>query len=134
MFSNRNWMRVALFLNLFGSVMLFLSFQATSSNIKIVHTKDGRTALCVEGRGLIVSDPFQNGVAIGTSCPDWKQARPAAVVNVEKPFLVTIGFILLTLGFFLQFMSIPSVRTISQIRKELKAATLEDRLRKKKSK
>jgi len=30
-------------------------------------------------------------------CPDWENARPAAVVNIEHPPFITLGFILTTL-------------------------------------
>ena len=120
MFANRAWMRVALFLNLLGTVMLFLSFQATSSNLKLVTTKDGRTALCVENHALAVSLP-NGGIALGMAvCPDWENARPAAVVNVEHPAFVSWGFAFTTLGFLIQFLSFPSPKTTAQLRKELK--------------
>ncbi|MDQ2947815.1 MAG: hypothetical protein M3Y27_18090 [Acidobacteriota bacterium] len=108
MFATRGWQKLALAMNLSGTILLFFSFQATSSNVKIVTTEDGaRTALCVEGRGLIVSEPG-GGFGFGTSkCPEWERARPAAVVNIEKPFLVTIGFILIAVGFFVQYLSAP---------------------------
>lgn len=54
MFASRGWMRFALLLNLLGTVLLFLSFQATSSNLKIVRTADGRTALCIDQQALLV--------------------------------------------------------------------------------
>jgi hypothetical protein len=101
-------------------VLLFLSFQATSSNIKIVSTGDKRTALCVNGRGLFVIHE-DGGMDMGTACPEWENARPAAVVNVEKPFWVTLGFIIISLGFLLQYLAVPDPRTIEQLRTELKA-------------
>ena len=61
------------------------------------------------------------GLILGASrCPDWQNARPAAVVNIENPFLVTLGFILLLLGFAIQYFSIPNSETVEQLRKELK--------------
>ena len=120
MFASRGWMRFALILNLVGTVMLFVSFQATSSNLKIVHTSDGRTALCIDKHALMIDIP-PNGLMLGAStCPEWQNARPAAIVNIELPILVTFGFILTTAGFLLQFLSLPSVKTTAQLRKELK--------------
>jgi hypothetical protein len=119
-FATRGWMRFALLLNLFGTVLLFLSFQATSSNFRLITTSQGDSALCVDQRALIISYAVR-GMSIGTmDCPDWQNARPAAVVNVERPSFVTLGFICTTLGFLLQFLSIPTAKTIHDIRKELK--------------
>jgi len=113
-------MRFALTLNLLGTVMLFLSFQATSSNLRLVTASDGSTALCIENRTLAISLPG-GGVGIGRNiCPDWDKAHPVAVVTIERPVLVTSGFLLATLGFLLQFLSFPSPKTTAQLRKELK--------------
>jgi hypothetical protein len=128
---SRKWQKVGLAANLAGAVLLWLSFQATSSNLKIVTTTDHRTALCAAGRALIVDDPLHGGTAFGVArCPEWENARPAAVVNVELPFLVTLGFILLLLGFAVQYFSIPNPETIEHLREELK---LLRKLRKKQS-
>ena len=129
MFGSRRWQKLGAALNLAGAVLLWLSFQATSSNLKIVTTIDHRTALCSGGRALIVDDPIHHGTSFGLSrCPEWENARPAAVVNVELPFLVTLGFILLLLGFLVQYFSIPDPGTVEQLRQELK---LQRKLRKK---
>jgi hypothetical protein len=114
-------------LNLAGSVLLFLSFQATSSNVKIVTTKDGRTALCVDGRGLIESGARGFGVGM-SKCPDWENAKPAAVVNIEYPFMVTLGFSLTLAGFLIQYLSVPDPRTIDALRAEI--TTLKKRRKK----
>lgn len=126
MFSNRKWMRIALFSNLLGTVLLFISFQATASKVKIISTPDGKTAMCLDQTGIFVG--MGHEFTIGTGCPDWENARPIAVVIVERPTLITFGFALLSLGFLLQVLSIPSPRTIAQIRAELKAAKLEQKL------
>lgn len=128
MFSNRKWTRIALVMNLIGWVCLFLSFQATSSNFKLVTAPDGRSALCVNGSALLVSLP-NGGTGIGyKECPDWEHARPAAVVNIEMPSLVTAGFFFITAGFLLQFLAIPSTRTIAQMRQELKKAQMQSKM------
>jgi hypothetical protein len=75
---------------------------------------------------MIMSDP-RGGTGIGTVCPTWADARPAAVVNVEIPFLVFLGWVCMTAGFLLQLISVPSAKTISEIRAELKKAQLEQR-------
>jgi hypothetical protein len=121
-------MRCALILELLGTVMLFLAFQATSSNVKIITTLDQKTSICINDFALFNSEgaPPGGGV-IGGACPQWPGARSVAVVNFEKPYLVTIGFCVLTLGFLIQFLAIPSPKTISQIRKELKEAQLREK-------
>jgi len=48
----------------------------------------------------------------------------------KLPFLVTLGFILLLLGFAVQYFSIPNPETIEHLREELK---LLRKLRKKQS-
>jgi hypothetical protein len=71
------------------------------------------------------------GWAVGSQkCPDWEHARPAAVVNIEIPWLVTVGFILLAIGFLLQFLSVPSPKTIAQMRRDLKQAVTEEKIAK----
>jgi len=127
-------MRLALILNLVGTVTLFLSFQATSSNFRLITTKDGKSALCVDQRAMLIALPG-GGWTIGSQqCPDWENARPAAVVNIEKPGFVTLGFILTTLGFLLQFLSFPSPKSAAQMRIELKAAERAERKAEKKEK
>jgi len=121
-FASRGWMRFALLCNFLGAVLLFLSFQATSSNFKLITTSDGRSALCVNNRALLTSHPG-GAFSLGSStCPEWEHARPAAVVNVERPAFVTMGFILTLIGFILQFLAFPSSKSVAQMREELKAA------------
>lgn len=128
MFASRGWMRFALLLNLVGTVMLFLSFQATSSKIKIISTPDGNTALCVSGWAIFVAN--EKYATFSSPCPEWQNARSVAVVNIEKPILVTVGFSILTMGFLLQFLSIPSPKTVAQMRKDLKDVERAEKLRK----
>ena len=128
MFSNRKWQQFALILNLAGTALLFYSFQATSSNFRIVTVKSQsvlggaeKSALCVYGASMITmsaNGPWSIG---GGACPDWEHARAAAVVNIEHPMFEGLGFIALLAGFLLQYLSVPQPRTIAQIRAELKA-------------
>jgi hypothetical protein len=122
-FASRAWARFALLCNLAGTVLLFLSFQATSSSFKLIRTNDGRSALCVYGMAFIEADS-SGAFNFGGSqpCPEWERSKSVAVVNIEHPVFVTLGFVLTTLGFLLQFLSIPSPKTIAQIRAELKVA------------
>jgi len=128
-FASRGWARFALFCNLLGTICLFLSFQATSSSLRLVTTSNGSTALCVDGNLLISSVPGLSGFGVGGPCPEWERARPAAVVTIEHPILITLGFVLTSFGFLLQFLSIPSPKTIAQIRADLKAAKLQQRVK-----
>jgi hypothetical protein len=106
MFASRGWMRFALFCNLLGAFLLFLSFQATSSSIKLISSADGQTVFCINGRAALALT--QGGFGIGGPCPDWKNARPIALVAIEYPKMVTAGFVLTLLGFLLQWFSFPS--------------------------
>jgi len=120
--ASRGWQKGALALNLLGSALPFVLFQATSSDVKIVATIDHRTALCVAGRAMIVTSPGGSGVSIGMpACPDWENARPAAVINVEYPFFVTLGFLMLISGFVIQYFAVPDPHTIDRLRSEPKA-------------
>ena len=134
MFASRGWMRLALILNLAGTVILFLSFQATSSNFRLITTKDGKSALCVDQRAMMIATPDRGWLIGAQQCPDWENARPAAVVNVEHPSFITLGFILTTFGFLLQFLSFPSPKSAAQMRSELKAAERAERKAEKKNK
>jgi hypothetical protein len=59
-----------------------------------------------------------------------EHARPAAVVNIEIPALVRVGFLFMTVGFLIQFLSGPSPKTIAQMRRELKQAVAEEKIAK----
>jgi hypothetical protein len=148
-FSNPKWQRIALSLNLLGTVLLFYSFQATSSDFKLVRSAPGSSsvldqgpyafhamgvgsttenyALCVSNYTLLASDAH-SGVSFGhMGCPNWDKARPAAIVSIEHPFFEGLGFVCLLAGFLLQFLSVPQPRTIAEIRKELKLSRVKER-------
>jgi hypothetical protein len=143
--SNLKWQKAALLLNLAGTIILFYSFQATSSDFKLVVAPyvpppprvlpNGQIlpnrfpsygtkqyALCVNNYTLIASDASSSIMMGHAGCPNWENARPAAVVNIEHPTFEGIGFALLIIGFSLQYFSVPHPATISQLRKELKIA------------
>lgn len=135
MFSNPKSMRVALVLNLLGTAALFYSFQATSSNFRLVTTKNEimfgkqeQSALCVYGRALITEYSDGSGSMFGP-CPDIKNSRAAAVVNIEHPSLEGGGFLLLVAGFLLQLFSVPKPETIASIRTQLKALKAKEKLK-----
>jgi hypothetical protein len=130
-FASGVWMRSALVINLAGVVLLFFSFQATSSKARIVTTKDGWTALCVESYAVFIAKSGEIGMGVSGGCPEWQNAKSVAVVNIEKPILLTFGFLMTALGFLIQFLSIPSPKTIAQMRRELKDLEKTEKLRKK---
>lgn len=129
MFSNPKWQRFALLLNLAGTALLFYSFQATSSDFRLVTARTQSVlakdefvqyALCVNNFALVQTDST-GGVMIGhRGCPDWQHARPAAVVNIEHPVFVGLGFMTLMAGFLIQYLSVPQPKTIADLRRELK--------------
>jgi hypothetical protein len=127
-FASRGWMRFALLLNLFGTALLFYSFQATSSNVRIVTAPDGTEALCMNQTALFILRARGSEIGMIGPCPDQPNSRAIAVVNIEYPILVTIGFLILVSGFLVQVLSIPGTKTIAQMRKELKAAVMRDKI------
>lgn len=131
MFLSRGWMRLALILNLAGTALLYLSFQATSSTVKIITDPQGDTAICMNGNTVIESSPG-GAVGIGApGCPQLPNAKPIALVTVEKPFFIYLGFAILLLGFLLQLLSIPSPKTLGQMRAEVKQAEKQEKLARK---
>ena len=133
MFASRGWMRCALVLNLLGTALLFFSFQATSSNVRLIRTDSGNTAFCLNGYAPVTIQ--SNGAwLMNAPCPDVQKARPIAIVNTEKPSLVFLGFLALMAGFSLQLLAIPSAKTIAQMRKELKESAKKNKSNKKTAK
>ena len=68
---------------------------------------------------------------VGTGCPDWQDAKPIALVTVEKPSLIYFGFAILTFGFLLQLLSVASRKSIADMRHDLKEAIQREKLQKK---
>jgi hypothetical protein len=126
--SSRGWARVALAANLVGTVMLFYSFQATSSRFRLVTTKistatgekEEHSALCIYETNML-STSNKGGWQIGGGpCPGWEHSKAAAVINIEQPWLAAFGFILSFMGFAIQFAAVPSTKTERQLRLEIK--------------
>lgn len=65
---------------------------------------------------------------IGIGCPDWN-SKPIALVTVEKPALIYLGFGFLTFGFLMQLLSVPSPKSLAQMRAEIKAARKLEKLK-----
>jgi hypothetical protein len=98
--------QLSAFLNLLGALLVFLSFQATSTDFFLVTTKENKTALCVGKSAMFVMGPGTS-LLIGTACPEaMPGARPTAVVNTDAPWLAILGWALLFVGFFFQLFSI----------------------------
>jgi hypothetical protein len=72
-----------------------------------------------------------NSFVIGTGCPDWQNAKPIALVTVERPTLIYVGFALLVFGFLLQLLAVPSPKSLAEMRAELKAAQKLEKLKSK---
>ena len=85
--------------------------------------------MCIGETGLFAGKG--SSFLIGLQCPDWKDAKPIALVTIEKPALIYLGFGLLTLGFLIQLLSVPSPKSLAQMRAEVKAAEKEQKLAKK---
>jgi hypothetical protein len=135
-FSNRKWTQAALILNLLGTVALFYSFQATSSNFRLVTVKTDspvagqfeRSALCIYGHTMIEAGSERGVWSIGGGpCPDWEHSKAAAVVNIEHPMFESLGFTLVLMGFALQYFSVPQPKTVAQMREELKRLKAEEK-------
>lgn len=130
MFSSVKWQRIALILNLAGTALLFYSFQATSSNFRlltrintsVVAGTMEESALCVYGVSMLTVNKEGGWVVGGATCPDWEHAKSASVVNIEHPSFEGFGFVMLLAGFLLQYLSVPHPKTINQLRADIKAA------------
>jgi hypothetical protein len=94
--------RFALFLNLFGGVLLFYSIQLASSKISVVTGTDGSTSLCWENRSFITARPNGSWGMAGP-CPTASVRQETAVITTEHPTFIKIGFFFLLVGFFIQF-------------------------------
>jgi hypothetical protein len=150
---NPIWQRFALLLNLLGTIVLFYSFQATSSDFRLVtatydptkryllppatlvagggHAPPGtkQYALCVNDYTLMASDAA-SGIRLGfRGCPSWENAKPAAVVNIEHPRFVGLGFVMILAGFLLQYFAVPKPATIVYLRDQLRKAKKEEQLK-----
>jgi hypothetical protein len=119
-FASKTWARIGLALNVAGAICLFYAFQATSSNFRLITTSSGDSALCVEQRAMMIASKDGGWVIGAMSCPDWVNAKPAAVVNIEKPILVTVGLLSTLAGFTLQFFTIPNDLTEDEINRNLR--------------
>jgi hypothetical protein len=102
------------FLNLLGSFLVFLSFQAASTNLLLVTEKGTKNvAFCIGDRAVFGLTKDGRGTAMGYGCPQGVDAKPAAVVNTDSPGLAKFGWILIGFGFFLQMFSIEKPQAVT---------------------
>lgn len=118
---------VALFLNLIGTILVALSFQATSSDFRLVsaHGYDvqGRPAspyatayaICVNNYTIAATDSQNTFAMGGRNCPDWDNSRPSAVVTSEYPWLLYFGLVATMLGFLIQFLLMLDMSVVRKI-------------------
>ncbi len=135
MLSSRTIQRWALALNLVGASLLFFSFQATSSDFRLVTVKPddpkspyAQYSICV-GDFTIVGARYPFSSYIGEAgCPS-KNASRAAIVNIEHPSFTTWGFSLTLLGFLVQFFTIPKDKSLDDLRRQIKEIKAEQKLK-----
>jgi hypothetical protein len=88
---------------LVASILLALTFSVTSSPFRPILTSKGETALCFEGKLLVAG--FGGPLVLSTDpCPEWDQAKPAALMEFKHPRFLRWGFVLLALAFALQLI------------------------------
>jgi hypothetical protein len=133
-FASRKWTRIALALNVGGTLILFFSFQATSSSFRLIRRpisnglfrNEYDYEICVEDYTFLSTN--KRGIILGhEGCPVASDDRPAAVVNTEHPNFITLGFLMIFSGFFIQFFSVPEPRSIASLRQEIKVLKLQQR-------
>ncbi|MFI5118601.1 MAG: hypothetical protein ACHP8B_18085 [Terriglobales bacterium] len=101
------WAYLSAILSLFGSGLLYYSFQASGAPFVLVNNDAGGVALCVGDTAMFVSEHSgEVSVSPVSGCPKWPHGTPAAVVNTEHPKLGKIGFWFVVVGFFAQLLSI----------------------------
>lgn len=120
-------------MNLVGALLLFYSFQATSSSFRLIKRPANSVVgsspeydMCVGDYTLLSTQG--DDVTLGQhGCPTTADDRRAAVVNTEHPLFVTIGFLFLVGGFIVEFFAVPEPRTIAQLRQEIKLLKTRER-------
>jgi hypothetical protein len=124
-------------LNLSGTLVLFFSFQATSSSFRLIRRPISDVGvlrgeydyeICVQDFTLLSTD--KRGIMLGhQGCPTAEDDRPAAVVNTEHPNLITAGFLMTFAGFIIQFFAVPEQQSIAQLRQEIKRLQIREKAR-----
>ena len=86
------WARIALGLNLLGTILLVFALQIGSSEVRLV-TVNGATAICRGDRTLFMLSPA-GGIAIGSYCPP-TIGEDAAIVKTDHPRWLGAGLVLI---------------------------------------
>ena len=120
--------RCSAVLNFVGSLLVFLSFQATSTRLVLVTSEDKNdktAAFCIGDTAVFGLSPDGHGMDMGYTCPQKENMKPAAVVSTESPRIAKFGWLLLLVGFLGQVFSIePSRLTADDLRLLRKARKL----------
>ena len=106
-------------LSFVGSVVVFLSFQATSTSLLLVKGTDKTTSFCVGDVAMLKLSADGKGLSMATKCPLAEDSRPTAVVSTDLPWLSNLGWFILTVGFFMQIFSIEPPRQEGKWKKPL---------------
>jgi hypothetical protein len=122
--------RTSACLNVLGSLLVFLSFQATSTRLLLVTSNDKSdktAAFCIGDRAFFGISKDGSGTMMGYACPQSENMKPTVVANSDAPWMGKFGWFLLLLGFFGQVYSIePSTLTNEQLRVLRKAQKILD--------
>lgn len=86
------WARIALGLNLLGTILLVFALQIGPSEIRLV-TVNGATAICRDHRALFILSPKET-VSIGSYCPP-TIGENAAIVKTDHPRWLAAGLVLI---------------------------------------
>ena len=92
------WARIALGLNLAGTLLLAFALQIGSSDIRLVSLPNGSHAICGGNDLMFLTSP--NGDAIlgaHGACPS-NLGQSAAIVKTEHPSLLGLGIVLIALS------------------------------------
>lgn len=102
------WAQWGLVLNMAGFVLLFVAFQATSSNLSIyTNNEKHTTSLCLGSHALLVgNNDGATIIGLGREDPSCSQGNPTAIINTDFPWVAKVGVICIFLSFWMQFKSI----------------------------
>ncbi len=139
MFEKPWFARTALLINIAGTFLLMYSFQASSSDFRLItrHNQDddrnystgNAYAICVQDFTLAETDS-RGGVRLGSpSCKDWVGATPTAVVTAERPAFARWGLRLTIIGFLMQLLvPISKAESIAEIQQQIRLLKKREKL------
>ena|ERR1700730_18187628 len=93
-------------LNLIGAALIFWSFQAASTKLLLVTGQGKDVAFCIGDRAMFGLTKDGQGLAMGYACPSGDTMKPTVVANTDKPWMATVGWGMLVLGFVFQLASV----------------------------